>query len=177
MSASGAAEHLRVPFRTPFPPLLGLSVVEADRSPPTSPPAPPLTSAPVPPRDRTLRGKLAKILWEGAGVIHAAGRLQKAIDRVAALAAGAGAHPNDDDSQACSEAHGALVISHLLLQAAARREESRGAHSREDFPTADPVWRGSLRVRRDHGDSTLLLRSSPLRTTVPTSPIEGPQLQ
>ncbi len=39
-----------------------------------------------------------------------------------------------------------LLTARVILEAAMRREETRGAHSRTDFPNQDEKWKGSQRV-------------------------------
>jgi succinate dehydrogenase/fumarate reductase flavoprotein subunit len=64
-----------------------------------------------------------------------------AFDRIA------GDHPRK--LQDIVELQFACQTAALILEAALRREESRGAHFREDFPSQnDEKWRGHLRVRR-----------------------------
>jgi L-aspartate oxidase len=47
-------------------------------------------------------------------------------------------------SPAAWEATGLHAVATALVDAARRREETRGAHWREDFPEADDAWRGHL---------------------------------
>lgn len=52
----------------------------------------------------------------------------------------------------------------LILQPALRREESRGAHFREDYPAQDDQnWRGHLQVRLA-ADGKLIYRFQPVKT-------------
>ena len=44
---------------------------------------------------------------------------------------------------------GDALVARLAAQAALLREESRGAHSRADFPEARPAWEGRILWRRD----------------------------
>jgi L-aspartate oxidase len=41
----------------------------------------------------------------------------------------------------CGEARNLLLVSRLVCAAAAGREESRGAHYRDDFPDTLEAWR------------------------------------
>ena len=50
------------------------------------------------------------------------------------------------------ELRSAAKVAEIILEAAIRRQESRGAHFREDFPHQDDErWQGHLVVRLDSG--------------------------
>jgi L-aspartate oxidase len=42
-----------------------------------------------------------------------------------------------------------LTVARLMISAAATREESRGVHTRRDFPATDPAWQRHIPLRRD----------------------------
>ena len=41
-----------------------------------------------------------------------------------------------------------LTVARLMIAAATIREESRGVHTRSDFPATDPAWAHSIPLRR-----------------------------
>jgi succinate dehydrogenase / fumarate reductase flavoprotein subunit len=67
-------------------------------------------------------------------------RLDAIRPRVAALRAPGGRKYNPGWHLAL-DLRNMLVVSECTAKAALEREESRGGHTREDFPDMDPVWR------------------------------------
>jgi succinate dehydrogenase/fumarate reductase flavoprotein subunit len=48
-----------------------------------------------------------------------------------------------------------LLVAHSVVRAAMSREESRGAHQREDFSATDPSWAANQAVRLRSGEIAL----------------------
>jgi L-aspartate oxidase len=86
-----------------------------------------------------LRPGLQQAMSTGAGVLRSSGSLSDAASTLAGLAV-----PGDRPYTASWEATNLLTMAVALVAAALRREETRGCHWREDFPTASPLWRGHL---------------------------------
>jgi len=94
---------------------------------------------------------LRKTLWEDGGILRNRPGLIRASASVEAIKAEAGDLPLTGDPrqlQRILELRFATQTAELILQGALRREESRGAHFREDYPVQDDKkWRGHLQVR------------------------------
>jgi L-aspartate oxidase len=91
-----------------------------------------------------LRDHLQRTMTGGAGVVRSAGSLAAAAAAVDEIVAGMG----DRTASVQAVELGNLVqLADALLVSATARTESRGAHSRSDFPMADPAWR----IRLVHG--------------------------
>jgi succinate dehydrogenase / fumarate reductase flavoprotein subunit/fumarate reductase flavoprotein subunit len=86
-----------------------------------------------------LRDELGKIMWENAGIVRDGAKLKRALGDIAALTKRA-------ESMACSggrafnltwqqalDMRNMLTASELIARSALLREDSRGAHYREDF--------------------------------------------
>jgi L-aspartate oxidase len=91
-----------------------------------------------------VRTPLQRAMTAGAGVLRSAAGLQRAGDALAGLSGLAAAGPCTE----CWEATNLLTVSSALVAAAALREETRGAHWREDHPERDDArWAGHLVTR------------------------------
>jgi L-aspartate oxidase len=93
-----------------------------------------------------LRAPLQRAMSTGAGVLRSHTSLAGAAATLVEIGA-LGNRPNT----ASWEATNLLTVASALVVAGQRREETRGCHWREDFPTASPQWRGHLLAGLDAG--------------------------
>jgi L-aspartate oxidase len=107
-----------------------------------SPAHPPVAAAPAP--GGTERAALQKVMTREAGVLRDGASLERARAALATM------RPAD------LEVANLLAVSRALVDAALAREESRGTHTRLDFPAADPRFLGRLVF--EHGDTPTFVR-------------------
>jgi succinate dehydrogenase / fumarate reductase, flavoprotein subunit len=95
----------------------------------------------------TLHSDLQEIMGDLVGIIRRQGELQDSLGRLAELkervkkvGVGGGRRYNPGWHLAL-DLRNMLVVSECTAKAALEREESRGGHTREDFPQMDPKWR------------------------------------
>ena len=92
---------------------------------------------------RRTVSKHVGIVRSGTGLQRALRRFRELDRRLRNLALGAVHDPADEFIRVLrwSEARNLLLVARLVTLAALDREESRGAHYREDFPNPLPEWR------------------------------------
>jgi L-aspartate oxidase len=120
-------------------------------------------------RVQQIREELPRLMWQAAGVCREQTSLQLALDRVNTLqlefnnlpisqlitqiippqSGTLPAEISEVDLQTWGETRNLLAIGILILTSALMRTESRGGHSRTDFPTLDPDWQVHTIVQRD----------------------------
>jgi L-aspartate oxidase len=108
---------------------------------------------PLPGTDEELEAIVAatrKTVSKHVGIVRSGPGLQRALEQLRALEGRLGKVATGDlhDSAGSydralrwSEAHNLVLVAQLVALAAFDREESRGAHYREDFPEPLPEWR------------------------------------
>jgi succinate dehydrogenase / fumarate reductase, flavoprotein subunit len=95
-----------------------------------------------------IHQELQDIMQDLVGIIRVEAELKEAIEKIAALRARAAAVSVEGNRQYNPGWHLALDLRNMLLVAesvalaALERQESRGGHTREDFPMTDPYWGG-----------------------------------
>ena len=85
-----------------------------------------------------IRASLRALMWRHVGITRNASGLAEAAEQVdfwCGYALG-----QVFDSPDGWTLQNLLTVARLLIAAAAEREESRGVHTRSDFPQADPAW-------------------------------------
>ncbi|WP_209307743.1 fumarate reductase/succinate dehydrogenase flavoprotein subunit [Geodermatophilus sp. DF01-2] len=112
--------------------------------------------------------ELQQTMHDLVGIIRTAPEMERALERIAALKERVAALSVEGHRQYNPGWHLALDLPHMLLvsecvaRAALAREESRGGHTRDDFPATDPDWgRTNLACERAP-DGTVHLARQPL---------------
>jgi L-aspartate oxidase len=107
----------------------------------TSPPGGPLagdagTALSIDPdaSDATLQS-LKTVMWDGVGILRDRTGLGRSIEAILRLERGLDLRRV---SRLGVEARNMLFVGRLIAESALRRQESRGAHHREDFPEKEP---------------------------------------
>ncbi len=114
-----------------------------------------------------LHAELQQTMHELVGIIRTEAELTQAITKLDELAERVGRVTVEGNRQFNPGWHLALDLNSLLAvsQACARsallRQESRGGHTREDYPKSDPEWGKKNVVTRKRGDA-LQLTTEPL---------------
>jgi L-aspartate oxidase len=103
------------------------------------------------------RAALRRLMTAHAGVLRSAAGLAEAAEALAGLPAAFPARPDG------WEAANLVQLATALVRLAARREESRGAHWREDFPDPVEAWRVRQTITREQ-DGGLVAGTLPVPT-------------
>jgi L-aspartate oxidase len=90
--------------------------------------------------DAGIRAELTLAMTRGAGVLRSAASLRETVRTLDSLGA-AGCTDPGPDSWEVTDLH---TVATALASAAARREETRGCHWREDFAEPREDWCGHL---------------------------------
>ncbi len=95
-----------------------------------------------------VQQELQDVMQDLVGIIRVETELKEALEKIAALGARAAAVSVEGNRQYNPGWHLALDLRNMVLVAesvalaALERQESRGGHTREDFPMTDPYWGG-----------------------------------
>jgi succinate dehydrogenase/fumarate reductase flavoprotein subunit len=96
------------------------------------------------------RDRMQLAMTTGAGVVRTAGSLEGAA-RALADVAETWRRSAERETVAGEEIRNLLTVGSALLVSAQERQESRGAHTRADFPETEPEWQCRLVHARPAG--------------------------
>ena len=123
--------------------------------------------------------ELQALMWDEVGLVRTQGSLETALDRIREMQQ----HdlPDLAESQASKSTlstqdwfglRASLLTAEAVTRAALLRQESRGAHQREDFPDTDAAFDHNVLVRL-RGDALSLEPTPIVRRHVPKVPLEA----
>lgn len=100
---------------------------------------------------RPIIAALRKTMWEKASLIRSEASLKEAKTVVAALT-GQLKSQRPASLRLWLEAGNLLLTAEAIVDSALLRQESRGAHFREDYPAADPAMAGNVIYRQGRAE-------------------------
>jgi len=95
----------------------------------------------------SLHHELQQVMGDLVGIIRRRGELEESLGRLAELrervmkVGATGGRRYNPGWHLALDLRNMLIVSECTAKAALEREESRGGHTREDFPKMDPKWR------------------------------------
>ena len=101
---------------------------------------------------------------ELVGIIRTEAEVAAAVDKIADIKARAknvgavGGRAFNPGWHLALDLRNMLIVSEAIAKAALLREESRGGHTREDFPGMNPEWRKQLLVCTESGGDVNIVR-------------------
>lgn len=110
----------------------------------------------IPPHD--IEDKLKKTMWNNVGIFRDEEKLLEAkadvahlMKQIKKMRVRATIKERNRDLQDCLEVVNMLKTAETVIDAALIRKESRGAHSRTDYPQMLEEWRKNIVVRKENG--------------------------
>jgi succinate dehydrogenase / fumarate reductase flavoprotein subunit len=106
----------------------------------------------------TLHQELQQTMNDLVGIIRTADEIHQALDKLETLKARArnvgieGHRQFNPGWHLALDLRNMLAVSECVARAALLRQESRGGHTRDDFPTMEPSWRGVNLICAAAGD-------------------------
>tara|TARA_B100000963_G_scaffold42877_1_gene31973 strand:+ start:408 stop:2162 length:1755 start_codon:yes stop_codon:yes gene_type:complete len=113
---------------------------------------------------RPLQRSLRNIMWEYGGVVKSEKKLKKGLSEIANLKEASkdlDVRPDSEgyqDLMLAFDLQASLISSEATLLSALNREESRGAHQREDFEDIDKKFNVNMKVEFDNNENLLLTK-------------------
>jgi L-aspartate oxidase len=98
-----------------------------------------------------VRDSLRALMWRHVGIIRDAAGLAEASEQVDFWCGYVLNHTFDDPAGWVLQ--NMLTVARLMIAAAQIREESRGVHTRTDFPDPSPAWKRHVSLRRPSSDA------------------------
>lgn len=115
-----------------------------------------------------IRDSLRALMWRSVGISRDASRLAEAADQVDFWCRYVLGHVFSDPAGWTMQ--NMLIVARLMIAAASAREESRGVHTRRDFPDPVPSWVRHLSL---HRPALELEDSFPVHPAVEARRLEG----
>ncbi|HEV2782985.1 MAG TPA: fumarate reductase/succinate dehydrogenase flavoprotein subunit [Actinophytocola sp.] len=106
----------------------------------------------------TLHSELQQAMNDLVGIIRTADEMKRALDKLAELKQRArnmmveGHRQFNPGWHLAIDLRNMLLVSECVARAALARKESRGGHTRDDYPDMEPSWRNKLLVCRAAAD-------------------------